>query len=422
MLTPRYQFGPFQLDTNEHRLLRNGTEILLRLKAFETLCLLVENAGRLLKKEELLRQLWPDTIVEENNLNKSVSLLRKVLGDDANGQSYIKTVPKLGYRFVAPVTRIDLSAAQGGGAEQPLRPLPRQDIRFCIAPDGTRIAFATAGSGYPLVKAANWLNHLDYEWNSPMWKHWIGDLSRHHSVIRYDERGNGLSDWDVKDMSLELWVNDLETVVDAAGIDRFALMGISQGGAVAISYAVRHPERVSHLILHGAYSRGWNFRITPEELEGRRALATLIRLNWGKGLPGFSEMFTKRFIPNATSEDQRWFDDLQRASTSPENAARIMETCDGINVRALLPEVSVPTIVFHSDGDCVVPVEEGCILAAEIPNARFAPLSGTNHVLLADEPAWLVFLEELGAFLNWPDIGSRLPARSVTHRISEIEQ
>jgi len=215
MLACRYQFGPFQLDTNEHRLVRNGTEILLRLNAFETLCLLVENAGRLLKKEELLRQLWPDAIVEENNLNKSVSLLRKALGDDANGQSYIKTVPKLGYRFVAAVTRIDLSGAPGGGAEQLHRPPPRQDIRFCVAPDGARIAFATAGSGYPLVKAANWLNHLEYEWNSPMWKHWIGDLSRHHCVIRYDERGNGLSDWDVKDMSLELWVNDLETVVDA---------------------------------------------------------------------------------------------------------------------------------------------------------------------------------------------------------------
>jgi pimeloyl-ACP methyl ester carboxylesterase/DNA-binding winged helix-turn-helix (wHTH) protein len=401
----RYQFGPFQLDAGEHRLLREGVEVPLQLKAFETLCLLVENAGHLLKKEELLRQVWPDTAVEENNLNKSVSLLRKALGEHGTGQSYIETVPKLGYRWVATVTKIGSPVALPSGAGQAVEP-PRQDIRFCMASDGVRLAYATAGSGYPLVKAANWLNHLDYEWNSPIWRHWIGELTKHHRVIRYDERGNGMSDWEVKDMSLEVWVRDLEILVDAAGVDRFALMGISQGGAIAIAYAVRHPERVSHLILYGAYSRGWFHRGIAEILEERRAYATLVRLNWGKNLPGFSEMFTRRFIPeDTTREHQIWFENLQRVTTSPENAASIMEACDSINVRTLLPSVSVPTIVFQCDRDHVVPVEEGHILAAEIPKARFVSLPSSNHLLLADEPAWGIFVEELGAFLGWSKKG-----------------
>ncbi len=382
----------------------------LPLKAFEILCVFVENAGRLLKKEDLIRLVWPDTVVEENNLNKNVSLLRKTLGERATGQSYIETVPRVGYRFVAPVTKLGLPVISqiGTQAGQPPGPLPRQEIRFCVTSDGVRLAWASVGSGHPLVKAANWLNHLDYEWESPIWKHWIAQLTRHHRLIRYDERGNGLSDWEVREMSLELWVRDLETVVDSARVDRFALMGISQGGAVAISYAVRHPERVSHLILHGAYSQGWKDRVPAEELEGRRALVTLIRLNWGKNLPGFSEMFTKRFVPvNTSPEHQRWWDDLQRVSTSPGNAARILEACDEINVRSLLPSVSVPTIVFQCDDDRVAPAEEGRILAAEIPNARFVPLPSANHILLADEPAWKIFVQELGAFLGWQDIAIR---------------
>jgi len=169
---------------------------------------------------------------------------------------------------------------------------------------------------------------------------------------------------------------------------------------------VRHPERVSHLILHGAYSRGWKNRAASEEFEDeRRALLTLVRLNWGKNLPGFSEIIAKRFVPENTSiEHQRWWDDLQRVSTSPGNAARIMEVCDEINVRNLLPSVSVPTIVFQCDRDQIVPAEEGRMLAAEIPNARFVPLSSANHILLADEPAWKIFVRELGAFLGWRDV------------------
>lgn len=398
----RYQFGSFQLDAAEHRLLRHGVEIPLQRKTFETLSFLVENAGRLLKKEDLLRQLWPDTSVEENSLNRYISMLRKTLDEPGTARSCIETVPRVGYRFVAPVTELH-SHVSPPTLESRHVPRPaRQQIRFCSTRDGERIAWATVGSGYPLVKAANWLNHLDYEWESPVWKHWIAELTKHHRFVRYDERGNGLSDWDVREISAEAWVHDLETVVDAAGIDRFALMGMSQGGAPAITYAVRHPERVSHLILIGAYSRGWEHRENVEALKARRAFETLVRLDWGTKNPAFSFNFADLYVPqNASPEHQEWFNELRRVSASPENAARIMEACDKINVRALLRSVSAPTIVFHSDGDRVVPPEEGRILAAEIPNARFVPLSSSNHILLADEPAWRVFTKELGSFLQW---------------------
>jgi serine/threonine protein kinase/alpha-beta hydrolase superfamily lysophospholipase len=278
----------------------------------------------------------------------------------------------------------------------------RQKIQFCVTKDGVRLAYASTGSGYPLVKSANWLNHLDYEWDSPIWKHWLAELTKHNRLIRYDERGNGLSQWDVKEMSLELWVQDLEMVVEAAGVKKFALLGISQGGAVAITYAVRHPERVSHLILLGAFSRGLTARGTEEQMAGRRALQTLVRLDWGKNNPDFKSMFTNFYIPhNSTPEQHQWFNDLQRISASPENAARIFMLIDEINIRPLLPLVSAPTLVFHGDRDRCIPAEEGRILAAEIPSARFVPLSTGNHILLAQEPAWRVFLEELGAFLGW---------------------
>lgn len=397
-----YHFGPFQLDPAEHRLLREGVEVGLQLKAFEILCVLVENAGRLVKKEELLGRIWPDAVVEENNLNKNISLLRKALGEGATGQTYIETVPRVGYRFVAAVTGSGSRPAARAETGVPASPAPRQKIQFCVTQDGVRLAYATAGSGYPLVKSANWLNHLDYEWDSPIWKHWLTKLTKHNRLVRYDERGNGLSQWDVKEMSVDLWVRDLEAVVEAVGIEKFALFGISQGGAVAISYAVRHPERVSHLVLMGAFSRGLTVRGTEEQMAGRRALQTLVRLDWGRNNPDFKAMFTKFYIPeNSTPGQQQWFNDLQRISATPENAARIMTLIDEISVRDLLPRVSVPTIVFHGDRDRVIPAEEGRILAAEIPGARFVPLNTANHILLADEPAWRVFLEELGAFLGW---------------------
>jgi pimeloyl-ACP methyl ester carboxylesterase/DNA-binding winged helix-turn-helix (wHTH) protein len=397
-----YQFGSFLLDVPERRLLRDGVEIPLAHKTFSTLRLLLENAGRLLTREHLLERVWPDVTVEEGNLNHVISILRKTLGEPAAGAAFIETLPRVGYRFVAPVTELDTAPGTQttGGISGPRA---RQEIRFCITSDGVSIAYAKTGSGYPLVKAANWLNHLDFEWDSPVWRHWLCELGKHHTYIRYDERGNGLSDWEIEDGSFEAWVHDLETVVDAAGVEKFALMGISQGGPVAVAYAVRHPERVSHLILYGAYSCGRGHRKLGEnELEARGALKTLMRMDWGRSNPAFSQLFTDRFLPeNATPEHQRWFNDLQRMTATGENAARIMDECDNSDVRDLLSSVAAPTVVFHSERDKVVPIKEGRVLAAAIPNARFVSLPSANHLLLEEEPAWGKFLAELGEFLGW---------------------
>ena len=307
-----YRFGPFHLDVRERRLSRGGEVIPLRLKVFDTLVILVENAGRLVTKQELLDTVWPETTVEENNLNHNVSVLRKALGGKATGQQYIETVPRVGYRFVAPIDAAvpqtgasPLSTASGSNLQSPGSNKARQEIRYCTTSDGVRLAYATIGNGPPLVKASNWLTHLDFEWGSPIWRHWYTALAGHHRLVRYDERGNGMSQRDVADLSFETWVRDLETVVDATGLDRFPLLGISRGGPIAIAYAVKHPERVTHLVLYGAFAVGVNHYGTPEQ--------------------------------------EQWFDELQRLSTSPENAARLMELDGDIDVRPLLSQVRTPT-------------------------------------------------------------------------------
>jgi pimeloyl-ACP methyl ester carboxylesterase/DNA-binding winged helix-turn-helix (wHTH) protein len=387
-----YEFGPFRLELREHRLMRGDQPIPLTGKAFNTLCALVERHGELISKQDLMSAVWPETAVEENNLDRNISMVRKALGD----QTFIETVPRVGYRFIGPVSTTTPSLT-----ERPTRTPTRQEIRFCVTDDGVRLAYAKVGNGHPIVKVADCFNHIDFEWDSPIWRHWVRELGNDFSLLRYDGRGSGLSDWEVDDVSFEAWIHDLEKVVDAAGLEKFALMGHSQGGAVAIAYAVRHPERVSHLILWGGYARGAYHRDIPDAVEVRRALETLVQLNWGRTNPSFFQMVTDLYIPEkATSEEQRWFRDLQQASISPDNLVKYMRVCDDINVRPILPTLNVPTIVLHSDRDKIAPPHEGRILAAEIPGARFVPLAGGNHVLLADEPAWKVFREELTSFLK----------------------
>jgi len=395
----KYLFGNYVLDVDERRLLRDNEEIRLRGKLFDTLCVLVENAGKLVRKDAFMESVWPDSVVEENNLDYCISQLRKLL----HPAKYIETVPRHGYRFVARVKTVLRSAASQSVAagRQPITPLPRQDVRFSVTEDGVRLAWASTGEGPPLVKASNWLTHLDFEWGSPIWQHWWTELSKHHRVIRYDERGNGMSQRDVPEVSFDTWVRDLETVVDAAGLDRFTLLGISRGGAIAIAYAVKHPDRVSKLVLYGAFPAGLYHYGSPKELEARRALISLTRLGWGLHEPAFCRMFTNRFMPNSTPVHEKWFDDLQRVSTSAENAARLMDVDCGIDVRGLLQEVQVPTLVIHCDHDQVVSPEHGRQLAAEIPDARYVSLPSANHLLLAEEPAWKMLVQEFSAFMGW---------------------
>jgi class 3 adenylate cyclase/pimeloyl-ACP methyl ester carboxylesterase len=274
-----------------------------------------------------------------------------------------------------------------------------QEISYCRTPDGVRLAHATVGQGPPLVKTANWMNHLEYDWESLVWRHVLLGLAKDYTLMRYDARGNGLSDWDVDDVSLDAWVSDLETVVDAVGIDRFPLLGISQGCAISIAYAVRHPERVSHLILYGGFAVGGKKR-SPGEKEKRDAMVTLMRLGWGADNPAFRQMFTSLFIPGATKEQSDSFNELQRKTTSPECAARYFDVVGDIDVSDLLAKVSAPTLVMHVRGDLLTPVEAGRRMATGIPGARFVTLQGQNHLFLEYEPASDRFFEEIKLFVS----------------------
>jgi pimeloyl-ACP methyl ester carboxylesterase/tRNA A-37 threonylcarbamoyl transferase component Bud32 len=281
--------------------------------------------------------------------------------------------------------------------------LGNQRIRFCTASDGVRLAYAAVGTGPPLVKAANWLSHLEFDWNSPVWRPWLMELSRDHTLVRYDERGCGLSDWDVKDFSLDAWVRDLETVVDDQGLERFPLLGISQGGPIAITYADRHPERVSHLILCGAYCRGRLHRSpTSEHLTERQLMLELIRVGWGKDHPAFRQVFTTLFIPDGTPEQTQWMNELQRVSCTPENAVRLLNAFDRLDAQAAATRLRVPTLVLHASGDLRVPLAEGRHTAALIPGAQLVLLESRNHLLLESEPAFAKFIATVREFLGVP--------------------
>lgn len=274
-------------------------------------------------------------------------------------------------------------------------------IDFARAPDGVRLAYAVSGQGMPVIKAATWLSHLEHDRDSPVWGHLVREFSRQFTYIRYDERGCGLSDWDVADLSFASWLSDLETVADALALRRFALLGISQGASIAIAYAVRYPERVSHLVLHGGYARGRLVRSdTPQQREEAQMMAKLAELGWGKSEPSFRQFFTSQFIPDGTAEQHEWFNELERISTSPANAARFMREFAQIDVLALLPQVRCPTLVLHSLDDVRVPAEESQLIADAIPGARFVPIHSRNHLLLQHEAGWPHWLEEVRGFLS----------------------
>ena len=277
----------------------------------------------------------------------------------------------------------------------------QQQIRFCKTTDGVRLAYASAGTGPPLVKAANWLSHVEYDWRTPIWRPLFERLARNRKLVRYDERGCGLSDWNVTEFSLEAWVRDLETVVDAAGLKRFPLLGISQGGPIAIAYAIRHPERVTRLVLYGTYASGYAKRkLSPAQMEEWGLLIDLARVGWGRDTAAFRQVFASLFLPDSTREQLRLFDELQRESTSPENAARMMTAFGDLDVRDIAPQINVPTLVLHRRGDMRIPFEEGRRIAGLIPDARLVPLDGRNHLLLEGEPAFEQFLTEIDAFLE----------------------
>jgi len=271
------------------------------------------------------------------------------------------------------------------------------EIRFCTAPDGARIAYAMHGRGPPLVRVATWLTHLELDWASPVWRHWLDRLGESHTVLRYDERGCGLSGPGVDELSVDTWVSDLERVIDAAGLERFVLLGVSQGAAIAVAYAARHPGRISDLVLYGGYARGRRLRGQGAEEE---ALVAAIRAGWASDEPAYRHLFSMLFLPHGTAEQLAWYDELLRTTTTADAAVRLFRARGAVDVVGAAHTVKVRTLVMHARDDRVVPVEEGRLLASSIPGARLVVLDSANHILLADEPAWEQFLYELREFLG----------------------
>jgi pimeloyl-ACP methyl ester carboxylesterase/DNA-binding winged helix-turn-helix (wHTH) protein len=404
-----FRFGDFELDTRLHELRCEGERRHVEPQVFDVLSYLFACRDRLVTKDELLDKVWGHRYVAPTTLNSRIKHARQAVGDDGGAQRVIRTVHGLGFRVVAEVEEREATATSSTAAAASTTvasttgttaAMPHQRIQFCTAPDGVRIAYATSGTGPPLVKPANWITHLEYDWESPVWRHWMRELSREHTLVRFDERGNGLSDREVEDLSFDAWVRDLETVVDTLGLERFPLLGISQGCAVAIAYAARHPERVTRLVLYGGFVEGLLTRAgTQAEVDEATLVTRGIPLSWGQDNPASRLFFAARFLPEGTLEQMRWFSDLQRVTTSAEIGSRMLATAATIDVSALVPQVRAPTLVLHSTGDAVQSFAQGRNLAALIPGARFVPLESKNHILLEHEPAWTRFVDEVHRFL-----------------------
>lgn len=408
-----FRCGGCTIDTDRREVRLEGLPSPAEPQVFDLVVLLMTHHDRVVTKDEIVEKIWLGRAISDATLSSRIRSARKVIGDDGKSQSMIRTVQRRGFRFVGQVV---FEHARNGSDEVagPLQTAAdamsnpwqhhvpadiAQVVRYCRTGDAVRLAYAVTGKGPPLVKAGNWLSHLEYDWASPVWKHVFRRLSQGHTLIRYDARGNGMSDWDVPEFTFDAWVDDLATVVDAAGVERFPLLGISQGCAVAVAYAVRHPDRVSHLVLYGGRALGARWR-SPEERVQREAMTTLVRTGWGMDNPAFRQMFTALFIPEANGDQMESFDELQRNTTSPEFAARFLEVTANLDVTGLLAEVKVPTLVLHTRGDAINSLAAGRQLADGIRGARFVALPGRNHLFLEHEPAAGRFFEEIELFLG----------------------
>lgn len=393
-----YHFADCQFDPDQLELRRGGRVVHVEPQVAEVLSYLVAHRDRMVPRTELLDAVWGDRFVSESAMSSRLMQARRAVGDDGHRQAVIATVHGRGFRFVAPVVLLEAPLA----STPPPAPPGAQEVRYAVAADGVCVAYALAGEGPPLVKAANWLTHLEREWDSPIWGHWLHELATDHRLVRYDERGCGLSDWDVPSFDFEAWVDDLELVVEAAAVEEpFALLGISQGGAVAIAYAVRHPERVARMVLVGAYARGRLIRAETAEARDEAALDLEIgKVAWRRDDDAFRQVFASQFLPGADRELWDAFNQLQRVTTSTENVVSFLDVFAHIDVTAQAPRVRCPTLVVHSRGDLRVPRSQARELTDLIPDSRLVMLNSRNHILTADEPAWPGFLVELRQFLS----------------------
>lgn len=379
-----FRFGNFTLDTDRRELHAGQSPICVEPQVFDLLELIIRNRDRVVSRDELIESVWKGRIVSESALATRVNAARRAVGDDGARQGLIKTVARRGIRFIGTVEE------QAGDAPRrlPAGETRAQTVRSCRTSDGINLAIGVSGSGRMLVKAANWLNHLEYDWESPIFSPLFSRLSERLQLVRYDSRGAGLSDRDVADISLSGFVRDLEAVTDSLDAAPFALLGISQGVATAIAYAVKHPERVSRLILFGGYAQGRNKRGEAGASNEAQALLAMMREGWGKENSAFMRALSTIYFPSGTPEQTKWFAELQRKATTGDLAVRLRLACDEIDVLASLPKVVVPTLVLHGRHDAVAPYAQGRVIAAGIAGAKFITLDMEDHIPLPGSAAW----------------------------------
>lgn len=399
-----YLFDDYSLDA-DRRELRHGVDLVaLEPQVFDLLQHLVVNRDHVVSSADLAATVWHGRTVSASTVGSRIASVRRAVGDSGDEQRLILTLPRKGHRFVGevreehdrqvaePVSQPDVNRSAKDSS-------PTQAVTFCKTRDGINLAIAAVGAGPVLVRTTHWLSHIEYDWQNPITAPFLHSLAGHSRFIRYDGRGVGLSDRNVPEISFATFQDDLEAVVDSLRLDRFALLGTSQGAAIAIAYAARHPERVSKLILHGSYALGRNKRGAAGDAEEAKTMIAMMRRGWGQEHSAFMHAFGTLFLPNGTPEQIKAYADLQRMATSAETAVKIRLIHDETDIRDILPKVKSPTIVFHSRHDNVVPFEQGRLVAASIPNAIFIPLESGNHVLLPRERAFAKFIDCVNTFL-----------------------
>ena len=418
-----------QIEIGEDvRVTRDGTPVALpKSRKARALLAFLALQDRPVHRSRLGEMFWDRAADPRGGLRWALTRLRKVLGPDeawlrADATAIELACPPEAIAVVAEEADRLLLATESGehdayaswlaslrdaperlastAAPPPAKSAPRQTIRYTSAADGTRIAYAAMGQGRPVLKAANWLTHLDAELEIPAWSGLTIALAERYRLYRYDERGNGLSDWRVDDLSFEAFVSDLECVVEALGLERFPLIGISQGASVSIEYAARHPERVTGLVLIGGYPAGWRFHRDPAMVARREAEMTLVRHGWGDNSPAYRQIFSHSFLPGADGETLDRFNEFQRQTTSPENAARFIDTFGDIDVRDRLGAIAAPALVLHSRDDQRISASVGADLAASMPDAELQTLPSANHLPHPGEPAFDIMLQEIARFVD----------------------
>jgi pimeloyl-ACP methyl ester carboxylesterase len=398
----RYTFFDCEIDTDTQEVRSAGVPRRVEPQVFDLLRYLVENPNRVISRDELIETVWGGRIVSESAISSRINAARKAIGDDGTRQAAIKTISRRGIRFIAPVRRHAEAPAMEiddrPDREPAAAPDYSQTVRFCRAADRTKIAFAKFGSGPPLVRVGHWMTHLEHDWHSPIWRPFLGELGNSFTVIRYDQRGNGLSDRDPEDLSLPAFVGDLEAVIDAAGLDRFAIYASSQGAPVALDYASRHADRLTCLVLHGGFFKGRLLRSAAEREEGEAYLA-LMRHGWAAEGSQFLQAFASIFLPDGTTEQLRSLVELQKITVTRDMAVRLRQIFDGFDVSDRLSAVKVPTLVLHARNDGIHPLQHGLEMAAALPDAELVVLESRNHVIVQHEPAWAEFFAAVRRFV-----------------------